>query len=294
MTKEKLLMLYNKLQNGEITARKISALRNFTDEDIDIILSSKDEIVAKRLLSSHLFKKLPKGTQQEIIEIIDNCKNYDNKWEAIEVATNKISIESGHIVELVKIIIEANKWSLKKASAIARNYNSVTSGHIVELTSIVAQCKELDSDHFVYIGVAAEDEIITRSGKVVDVVKKIIAAENKKEAHNIWHRVYREIFSTHIGLLDALSKGNLTEVNFWDLFNEDSDRAMIMLEEESLLLTGTPYETQILETVEIGTINPEQRLLRANPDNEILYSQEEKMVRNNPEILPYARIRRKK
>lgn len=295
MTKEKLLMLYHKLQNGEITAPEISGLKNFSDEDIDTILSSRDKYAVKKLLSCQLFKTLPKPIQQQIIEIIDNCENRDNRWEAMKVATDRVSIESGHIVELVKIISEANRWSLKKAATIARNYHSVTSGKIIELTSIVAQCENLDEDYFVYIGVAAQDEFITRSGNVVDIVKKIMEAKDKEEALKILHKELKAV--RRIGLLKALNKGNLTEVNFWDLFNEDSDRAiMMMLQEEFLLPEKTPYETEILEKNPIMIPKDNERLLfRENEDNECYNAKanEGKIIKNNPEILPFAKIRRK-
>lgn len=256
MTKDKLLELYELYKKGEITKEKISELRTVTNEDIDIILKSKRSYEIQKLLESKNFKSQPKEVQEKVINIIENCHASSLKIIfALSIAINENAIATGHILELIGIILRAKTdRTASKAADLINHKNGNISGHIVELAKLVSKCEEIEQAEFgVY---AAIDSSIARTGKTVEIVKSICKAKNKQEAVEIYNQALME--SRKINLLEALSKGHVSEISFWELFKDDPDKAIRFINEV--------------------TVNTEENTIYAN----------------GQEILAHARIRKRK
>lgn len=232
MTKSKLLELYFKYQNKEITLEEIEELKFFTNEQIDIILNSKNKNDIMTLFKNENFKSLSKELQLEIIDIVNNLDPLSGYTaHIIKVATNKEAISNNNLLEIIKIISQSiDIYHLDKAALVAINPNAIASGHVLELVKILSNNgNDLDIINIAFK--AAIDPFIIRSGQVLQVVKTIINSKNKQDAITAYYKYLNQFKG--LTLLSALSNGTIKEVDFWNFFREDSEKAINLIIQRS-------------------------------------------------------------
>lgn len=228
MTKQKLMELLKKLQKNEISSEDIFTLKELTDEEIDVILkvNNKNEII--ELLKNENFKKIPKETKIKIIELIKKIKEgsiYLNF--IIRIATNKNIIESGNILAVIGLIFKVkDPYQIVQIINIGSNCNAISSNKVIDLCKLISR-QDIDKEHIKIAVFAATDTYITRSGNAVNIVKKIISSKNKEEALKIYYESINKY--KNITLLEAISNGNIKEINFWDILLEEPEEAISLI-----------------------------------------------------------------
>ena len=107
MTIYKLLQLLRKAENKQIDMWEIEQLKYYTDEEAELILSLNNKREVKTLLKNTDFRSLPQEIQKEILKIIGNFNgNSSAIYYAVNIATNKNTINSGYLKEIIEIIIK--------------------------------------------------------------------------------------------------------------------------------------------------------------------------------------------
>ena len=227
MTKRKLLELCNKLFKDEITKDEILKLKDLSDEEIDIVLKSKDKSYTIELLKNSNFRNLSKNTQQELLQIFNSCEDiYGKAIYIIKVATNKNAISSGNVVELVRIISEAQGINqAHNASIVACDYNAISTGQVAELAKIISECRY--EEQLEIACHAARNIHIAKSGKIVEIVKLIAQANDKRAALRIFYNMVN--LSKDISIESSLANGTIDSVDFWQVFSDDSEAALKLL-----------------------------------------------------------------
>lgn len=280
MTQAKLLELYKKLQNGKMTVEQIVELRNLSDEDINIVLTSKRPSIIVKLLECKDLKKLPIDTQNRIISMIDKYNvPAISVIYAVKVATDKNVIESGHILELVDIVLTATETAVETTSHLVCHPNAIATGHIVELAKLVSKSnKESEQINFGYY--ASVDKRLRRVNNIVEIVGSILSANDKKEAIKIYNRAIGE--AKKIKLMTVLAKGKIDGADFWELFTEDSDKAIE-------ILNGLSTSIPKIEDITITDLKSKTYIQEQFVPLDMYSSRT--ASRENPEISPYARVR---
>ena len=218
MTKKKLMELYNKLWKSEITKNLIIKLKDLTDEEIDIVLISKETKYIIDLFNDNNFKELPKEFQQEIINALNSCENiYEKAPHIVRLATNKNAISSGFLLELIQIIKDIQGINQTyKASLVACNFTALSTGKIIDIIKLIGTCEEEKLEIAYH---AATNIHIAKSGKILETLKSIINAPSKSEALSIYYQIVN--LSKEISVEEAMSTGAINLYDFWQIYPED-------------------------------------------------------------------------
>ena len=228
MTKQKLLELCVKLRKKEITKAEILKLKDLNDKEIDIVLNVENKDILIKLLSHKNFKILSPQIRKQVIDIINKCEDkYGKSSHIVSVATNINSISTNLVVELATIISNAigiNQSYI--ASLVATNFNTISSGKVLEITKIISECLYEEQLNIAYH--AAINLNIIKSGKVLNIIQSISYAKDKQEALDIY---YKAVYSSlDIKPLDALSECKIQAIDFWQVFAEDGESALYILD----------------------------------------------------------------
>lgn len=229
MTKQKLLELCQKLRKREITKTEILKLKELNDKEIDIVLNGINKDVLIKLLSNENFRTLPPVEKDQIINIINSCDDQYGKAEHIvNVATNVNAISSNLVVELAITISRAKGLNQSYISSlVACNFNSIVSGKVVSLVKILSECLNEEQLKIAYY--AATNPHIIASGNAPQIVRLISNAKNKQEALDMYYKALNTTLS--INPLDALSEGKISAIDFWQVFAEDGEEAIYLLDD---------------------------------------------------------------
>lgn len=280
MTKEMLLKLNKYLREGIISIQDITTwLKELSDEEIEIILNCNNQIEIKKLIQNENFKKLSKETKKAIIIIIDkpynDSKSYAINNVAVEVATNEIVINSGNVVELTTAIRNSVGYNQAISASLIACNPYIKNNHILKLVTMISQCKKQknEQEFMNLITTSATNNFIIRSENIVKIISSLIEAKDIYEATMIYNEVIKKL--SQITLLSSLHKGNIEEINFWDLFADEPKKALEILEQ----ITSTNSKNSPYEAINLESLNEQVR---------------PKLTLNNPEIKPNMKIRLKK
>lgn len=228
MTKNKLFELIRKTQKKELTIEDIISLKELSDEDIDIVLNNKNKSEFISLLKNENFKMLPKEEREEILLTLTMLRESSVFVSfIIKAATNKNIIDSGNLLEIVKMILKSKGlYQANYILSIASNTNCIASGKVIDL------CRQIynhncNNEILEIAFFAAKDTHILRSGEVVEVVKEILSVSSKKTALKIYYKYVNEF--QKITLLDAMRKDAVEWADFWTYFSEEPELAVTLL-----------------------------------------------------------------
>lgn len=247
MTIYKLLELLRKVENNELDIWSINKLKDFSDEEIKFILSSKNKREVRTLLKNTDFRSLPKEIQKEIIEIIGNSNlNSDVLYYATRIATNKNAINSGYIKEIIEIIVKLeNEDIMKRVSSIVEDSIAAKQKELLKMIQMIID-SPLNKNILIYAEMLMKNEFAYRIGNVLENVQLILNTQNEQEAEKIYTEQVTKGLT--INLLESLDEKIIDEVDFWDLLKADYGMALILL-----YLEYIPKETLIKELPEVFT-----------------------------------------
>ena len=193
MTIHKLLELLRKAENNEFDIWRIKALKDFSDEEIELILSSKNKREVRILLENTDFRSLPKELQKEIIEIIVKLENEDIINRVSSIVEDSIATKQKDILKIIQMIIDS----------------------------------PLNKNILIYAELLIKNEFAYRAGNVLEKVKSILNTQNEQEAEKIYTEQVTKGLT--ISLLESLDEKIIDEVDFWDLLKADYEMALILL-----------------------------------------------------------------
>lgn len=228
MTKGKLIELLKKYQRREITSDDIVSLKGLTDEEIDIVLKTNNKTEIINLLTNEIFKTLPEAIKKEIIEILITLKEGSIHTNfIIKAATNKNIIESGNLLEIIRLIVkQKNLFIINYILTIASNQNTIISDKVLEICKLISKYGN-KPEQLKIATFAATDVYITRSGNVLKVVESILSAPDKESALNKYYGYVNRY--KKLTAISALSKEYIKEIDFWNLLSEDPETAINLI-----------------------------------------------------------------
>ena len=228
MTSTKLLELLVKLEHNKITKEEIIGLKEFTDEEIDLILNVKHKREIEELIRNKNFRSQPIEIQKQIIEIIDTYESTnDSLYYATKIAMEKNAINSDCIIELVKMAIQLkDEDKVFLVYTIACNHTAILNKDIVKIIKMIIE-SEKTKDIVLYAKMTAMNKYIFRTGRTTEIVKSILNTDDEQEAMTIFNDEFKK--SLTISLLDALNNGIVDEISLWDLLNENTDIALKLI-----------------------------------------------------------------
>lgn len=228
MTKSKLIDLLFKYQNRNITPEEIVMLKDLTDEEIDIVFNINNRSDVIGLLKNENFKSLPEETKSEILNTIKRLREGSIYLSfIIRAVTNKNIIESGNVLELIKLIVRSKGPNqIDQIIYIASNSIAISSSHVLEICKLIHRI-ERDKEILKIIAFAATDIQIIKSGNVLNVIKRLILAKTKEEALKSYYNYVNKY--KDLTLLDALSKGHINKIDFWNMLLENPEEAVTLI-----------------------------------------------------------------
>lgn len=228
MTSIKLLELLVKLEHNKITKEEIIGLKEFTDEEVDLILNVKHKREITKLIKNKDFRIQPIEIQKQIIEIIDTYESTNNSlYYATEIAIEKNAINSGHIIELVKMAIQLkDEDKLLIVYTIACNHIAVLNKDILKIIKMIIE-SEKTKDIVSLAKMTVMNKYMFRTGRVTEIVKSILNADNEQEAMTLFNEEFKKAIT--INLLDALNNGTVNEISLWDLLDENTNIALKLI-----------------------------------------------------------------
>lgn len=247
MTIYKLLQLLRKAENKQIDMWEIEQLKYYTDEETELILSSNNKREVKTLLKNTDFRSLPKEIQKEILEIIGNFNgNSSAIYYAVNIATNKNTINSGYLKDIIEIIIKLeSEDKIILVSNIVTNEIALQHKDILKMIQMIID-SPLDKNILKYAEMLIKNEFAHRTGNMLEKVQSILNVKTEQEAEKIFTKQMTEGFT--ISLLEILDKNIIDEIDFWTLLKEDYAMAIKLLYLEYL-----PKETLIKGLPEVFT-----------------------------------------
>lgn len=141
MTKEKLLELYEKYKTENKNVNDIKLLRNYKDEDINVILNSKYPFVMKEIILTDGFKMLKENEKKEIIDIINNVKEEIIAQNIYRIINSKPIISSDLFITIAKIISNCTPISVSYTTNLALNFEVLLNKNGLKLIEIVGSSK---------------------------------------------------------------------------------------------------------------------------------------------------------
>lgn len=228
MTSTKLIELLVKLENNKITKEEIIGLKEFTDEEIDLILNVKHKREIEELIRNKDFRSQPIEIQKQIIEIIDTYETTnDSLYYATKIAMDKNAINSDCIIELVKMAIQLkDEDKVFLVYTIACKHTAILNKDIVKIIKMIIE-SEKTKDIVLYAKMTVMNKYIFRTGRTTEIVKSILNTDDEQEAMTIFNDEFKKALT--ISLLDALNNGIVDEISLWDLLNENTDVALKLI-----------------------------------------------------------------
>jgi len=247
MTIYKLLQLLRKAENKQIDMWEIEQLKYYTDEEAELILSLNNKREVKTLLKNTDFRSLPQEIQKEILKIIGNFNgNSSAIYYAVNIATNKNTINSGYLKEIIEIIIKLeSEDKIILVSNIATNTIALQHKDVLKMLQMIVD-SPLDKKILKYAEMLIKNEFAYRTGDMVEKVQAILNVKTEQEAEKIFTKQMTEGLT--ISLLEILDKNIIDEIDFWTLLKEDYGMALILL-----YLEYIPKETLIKDLPEVFT-----------------------------------------
>ena len=225
MTISKLLELMIKVEEKQIDIWDVDELKDYTDEEIDLIISSKNKREVKLLLNNKEFRNQSKEVQKEIIEIIGNTNVNNNiLYYVVNVATNKNTINSGYLKEIIDILIKIeNEDKISLVSNIVKDQIAIKHKDILIMIQMIID-SSLDKNILKYAEMLIKNQFVYRTGNILEKLKSILTVKTEEEADKIYWKYMTEGLT--ISLLESLDKERIDEINFWDLLKEDPETAV--------------------------------------------------------------------
>lgn len=247
MTIYKLLQLLRKAENKQIDMWEIEQLKYYTDEETELILSSNNKREVKTLLKNTDFRSLPQEIQKEILKIIGNFNgNSSAIYYAVNIATNKNTINSGYLKEIIEIITKLeSEDKIILVSNIVTNTIALQHKDILKMIQMIID-SPLDKNILKYAEMLIKNEFAYRTGNMLEKVQAILNVKTEQEAEKIFTKQMTEGLT--ISLLEILDKNIIDEIDFWTLLKEDYGMALILL-----YLEYIPKETLIKDLPEVFT-----------------------------------------
>ena len=198
MTKDRLLELYKKFGKTE-DIKNIRTLRNYKDEDIDIILNSKYPSIMMNIILNYEYKLLKDDKRKEIIDIVNNAKSKSIAEYIYYLVRSKTVISSGLTVDLAKIICNSEENSAKYAIDTALNANVLLNKDAIELVKIVASSKT-ESQASCSSNIAQNIEVLM-SEEAIELTKLTSLTEDIEKRKTIYHiSVNKDVTSSGLAL----------------------------------------------------------------------------------------------
>ena len=287
MTIYKLMDILKKVNHTDMNIARLRELKDFTDEEIDFIFSATNKREVIQLLKNTDFRNQPKETQKKLIELIGNSTK-DNiiLFYAIDVATDKTAINSGHIIEIIEIIFQlTNTDKIRMISAIATNQIATRNEDMLKVIKMIAE-SNLNEDILTYAEMLIKNEYAYRAGNLLESITAILNAKNENEARSIWSNKINEGLDTN--LLDALDKKQIDSINFWDLLIEDYQTAI------NLLMLAKFPKSLIFREINVENREEYENLMNKYYLENIKMTSSETVAKSiNEELSPSIKVRRK-
>lgn len=287
MTIYKLMDILKKVNHTDMNIARLRELKDFTDEEIDFILSATNKREVIQLLKNTDFRNQPKETQKKLIELIGNSTK-DNiiLFYAIDVATDKTAINSGHIIEIIEIIFQlTNTDKIRMISAIATNQIATRNEDMLKVIKMIAE-SNLNEEILTYAEMLIKNEYAYRAGNLLESITAILNAKNENEARSIWSNKINEGLDTN--LLDALDKKQIDSINFWDLLIEDYQTAI------NLLMLAKFPKSLIFREINVENREEYENLMNKYYLENIKMTSSETVAKSiNEELSPSIKVRRK-
>ena len=228
MTSTKLLELLVKLERNKITKEEIIGLKEFSDEEVDLILNVKHKREITKLIKNKDFRSQPIEIQKQIIEIIDTYESTNTSlYYATEIAMEKNAINSDHIIELVKMAIQLkDEDKVFLVYTIACNHMAILNKDIIKIIKMIIE-SEKTKDIVSYAKMTVMNKYIHRTGRTTEIVKSLLNTDDEHEAMTLFNDKFKKALT--ISLLDALNNGTVNEISLWDLLNENTDIALKLI-----------------------------------------------------------------
>lgn len=283
MTIYKLLQLLRKAENKQIDMWEIEQLKYYTDEEAELILSSNNKREVKTLLKNTDFRSLPQEIQKEILKTIGNFNgNSSAIYYAVNIATNKNTINSGYLKEIIEIIIKLeSEDKIILVSNIVTNPIALQHKDVLKMIQMIID-SPLDKNILKFAEMLIKNEFAYRTGDMVEKVQSILNVKTEQEAEKIFTKQMTEGLT--ISLLEILDKNIIDEIDFWTLLKEDYGMALILL-----YLEYIPKETLIKDLPEVFTEEKYNELINKYFLENIPVSKELK----NVELPSNIKVRRK-
>ena len=232
MTIDKLMELLHKADNKQLNILRIKELKDYTDEEIDIILSTNNKRAVITLIKNTDFRSQPKELQKEIIEIIGNSNgNSTALYYAVDVATDKTAINSGCIKEIIEILVKIeNNDKISMISSIVTNRIATKHKDMLKMIQMIID-SPLNTEILTYAEMMIKNEFVYRTGNILEKVKSILNVQTEQDAQRIFSKQLEE--GLKISLLQALEEKIIDEVDFWALLTENYEMALKLLLLES-------------------------------------------------------------
>lgn len=141
MTKDMLLKLYEKFQIERLNTAFINNLKNLSNHEIYLILNSTYIEITIRLITNNNFKILHKELQDKLINTVNNAKNKTiAEYTAMLIEDSNV-LGSGLVEKLAKIISESQEtYQASNTLATATNRNVLSSDILaIHLSEIVSK-----------------------------------------------------------------------------------------------------------------------------------------------------------
>lgn len=239
MTEIKLIQLISKVEKKEIEIYDVIKLKDFTDEEIDLILQTKHKKEIMELMNNTDFRSQPLEIQQKIIEIIDNYESTtDSLYYATKIAKDKNVINSGYIEEIIEIIIQLKEFEkIYIIERIIKNPIAITNKDIMKIIKMIANSSKNENILRIAESIIESEYIYCN---LLEKVELILNCQTEEEARALYNEELEK--SLLINSLNALDEEKIDEINFWQLLKEDYSVA-------SKLLIYSTFEKSFIEKI---------------------------------------------
>jgi len=264
MTKDKLLELYERLKQNQLDVTMINKLKDYTDEEIDIILNSPHIDLILYTIGHNNFKLLHKEQRKQLLEIVSKTKTRQSAKFAYYLITIKDVVISGKIIELSKIISESSGYEQADiAYSAVQSLTLLTNKNCLEIIKLLCQIKsekiasivsiivtdegvlsnknclqliklvsECDEEYKADLSACiAKNKILLETNKAISYIRRIRQSKDQREARTIFSEAKREIETIKLQEKDS----------FWNVYNYFPEKALASLRNIDGNEEITPY-----------------------------------------------------
>jgi len=284
MTEIKLMQLLSKVEKNEIEIYDVIKLKDFTDEEIDLILQTKHKKEIMKLIINTDFRNQPLETQKKIIDIIDNSNSTeDSLYYATEIAINKSIINSGYIEEIIETMINLRDLDkIYRIGRIVKNPIAITNKDLMKIIKLIANSTQSENI-LSFVEYIVTDNITNMYCDVLEKVELILNCQTEEEAREIFNDELEKSLKKNI--LNLLDDGKIDEINFWQLLEDDYEIA-------SKLLVYSTIPKSLLEKIDGLEIGDYEELIdKYYLENIDGLTERKKMLKE--QLSPNIKVRRK-